>query len=252
MSNQSLEFWKLVRLIDLWFCAPSQNDCWRWTNETKLLKYNRQTALLSILSKRDMQECLNCRAFFCHYCCHDYLSRNCCIGICLVGKYSLSGVLLPVTLQKTHPSSANGCSTSDEMAELLVMYKHRSAPLPAWQWNSSVCEPWDACLRLPTPVLCDNHINCFIITDKCMCTLYGHLSTLIKADNTHQRTSSPCSRKFFKLGSVCLKSGVESPCWYLNWGHKHKKRFSELNITESLPVRFHQPQWKTTTGETLH
>lgn len=38
----------------------------------------------------------------------------------------------------------------------------------------------------------------------------------IRNEGTYHRTSSPCSMKFFRLGRVCLKSGVPSPCWYLS------------------------------------
>lgn len=34
--------------------------------------------------------------------------------------------------------------------------------------------------------------------------------------HSYHRTISPCSRKFFRLGSVCCRSGVVSPCWYLS------------------------------------
>lgn len=34
--------------------------------------------------------------------------------------------------------------------------------------------------------------------------------------DTHHLTISPCSMKFFRLGRVCLKSGVPRPCWYLS------------------------------------
>lgn len=35
-------------------------------------------------------------------------------------------------------------------------------------------------------------------------------------DPTYHLTISPCSRKFFRFGRVCLRSGVPSPCWYLS------------------------------------
>lgn len=48
----------------------------------------------------------------------------------------------------------------------------------------------------------------------------GSLSTLqflvIRDKGTHHLTISPCSMKFFRLGRVCRKSGVPSPCWYLS------------------------------------
>ena len=48
----------------------------------------------------------------------------------------------------------------------------------------------------------------------------GSLSTLqflgMAEKGTYHLTISPCSMKFFRLGRVCLKSGVPSPCWYLS------------------------------------
>lgn len=38
----------------------------------------------------------------------------------------------------------------------------------------------------------------------------------VRCTDTHHLTISPCSMKFFRLGRVCLKSGVPRPCWYLS------------------------------------
>lgn len=46
---------------------------------------------------------------------------------------------------------------------------------------------------------------------------------------SYQRTSSPCSRKFFRLGSVCCRSGVVKPCWYLSC---KKKRNTPINLKQ--------------------
>lgn len=49
----------------------------------------------------------------------------------------------------------------------------------------------------------------------------------------YQRTSSPCSRKFFRLGSVCCRSGVVKPCWYLSY-KKKKETYINLKTTSNI------------------
>lgn len=73
----------------------------------------------------------------------------------------------------------------------------------------------------------------------CLITIWGitHIYTLANTNNnvkSHHRTSSPCSRKFFRLGKVWRRSGVESPCWYLNC---RKKNTEEMYLLQtSSPV----------------
>lgn len=38
---------------------------------------------------------------------------------------------------------------------------------------------------------------------------------------TYHLTIRPCSRKFFRFGRVCLRSGVPRPCWYLSYGREN-------------------------------
>lgn len=73
-------------------------------------------------------------------------------------------------------------------------------------------------------------------------TIWGitHVYTLANTNNnvkSHHRTSSPCSRKFFRLGKVWRRSGVESPCWYLNC---RKKNTEEMYLLQTS-----SPVWTT-------
>lgn len=47
---------------------------------------------------------------------------------------------------------------------------------------------------------------------------------------SYHRTISPCSKKFFRLGSVCCRSGVVKPCWYLSCKERKKKKNTHCNI----------------------
>lgn len=55
---------------------------------------------------------------------------------------------------------------------------------------------------------------------------------------SYHRTSKPCSRKFFRLGNVCCRSGVVKPCWYLSWNLKKTKQ--HINHKQHITVFWHE------------
>lgn len=54
---------------------------------------------------------------------------------------------------------------------------------------------------------------------------------------SYHRTIRPCSKKFFKLGSVCCRSGVVKLCWYLSCEtRKQNMIIKKLNKTKTNMV----------------